>query len=36
MPFNWSVHTIWQYTSSPIDLNVFNGGLDRLQALATG
>jgi GH25 family lysozyme M1 (1,4-beta-N-acetylmuramidase) len=36
MPYKWPVHTIWQYTSSPIDLNVFNGGADRLAALASG
>ncbi len=36
MPFRWPVHTIWQFTSSPIDQNVFNGGADRLSALATG
>jgi lysozyme len=36
MPFRWPFHTIWQYTSSPIDQNVFNGGTDRLATLATG
>jgi lysozyme len=36
MPFRWPFHTIWQFTSSPIDQNVFNGGADRLAALATG
>ncbi|HEX7309031.1 lysozyme [Lentzea sp.] len=36
MPFQWPFHTIWQYTSSPIDQNVFNGGADRLAALASG
>lgn len=36
MPFKWPFHTIWQYTSSPIDQNVFNGGADRLAALAAG
>ena len=36
MPYKWPFHTIWQFTSSPIDQNVFNGGADRLAALATG
>ncbi|MGZ3144298.1 lysozyme [Lentzea chajnantorensis] len=36
MPFQWPFHTIWQFTSSPIDQNAFNGGADRLAALATG
>jgi len=36
MPYRWPIHTIWQYTSSPIDQNVFNGGADRLAALASG
>ncbi|PFG92898.1 lysozyme [Saccharopolyspora erythraea NRRL 2338] len=36
LPYNWGFHTIWQYTSSPIDQNSFNGGYDRLQALANG
>ncbi|GAB3287786.1 lysozyme [Parasphingorhabdus pacifica] len=36
LPYNWSVHTFWQYSSSPIDQNLFNGAYDRLQALATG
>lgn len=36
MPYRWPFHTIWQFTSSPIDQNVFNGGADRLAALATG
>ncbi|WP_277682158.1 lysozyme [Saccharomonospora azurea] len=36
LPYNWGYHTIWQYTSSPIDQNSFNGSYDRLQALATG
>ncbi|RKT84709.1 lysozyme [Saccharopolyspora antimicrobica] len=36
LPYNWGIWTIWQYTSSPIDKNTFNGGYDRLQALANG
>ncbi|GAA4610829.1 lysozyme [Saccharopolyspora hordei] len=36
LPHNWSVWTIWQYTSSPLDKNTFNGAYDRLQALANG
>ena len=36
LPFAWPFHTIWQYSSTPIDQNQFNGGYDRLQALATG
>ncbi len=36
LPAGWSVYTIWQYSSSSIDQNVFNGGYDRLQALANG
>jgi GH25 family lysozyme M1 (1,4-beta-N-acetylmuramidase) len=35
LPFNWSVYTLWQYSSSPIDQDTFNGGYDRLVALAT-
>jgi lysozyme len=36
LPFNWGVHTFWQYSSSPIDQNSFNGASDRLVALANG
>ena len=36
LPAGWSVHTFWQYTSSPLDQNSFNGAYDRLQALANG
>lgn len=35
LPSNWSVYTFWQYSSSPIDQNTFNGSQDRLVALAT-
>jgi GH25 family lysozyme M1 (1,4-beta-N-acetylmuramidase) len=34
LPFAWSVYTVWQYSSSPIDQNTFNGAYDRLQVLA--
>lgn len=30
----WGFRTFWQYTSSPLDQNQFNGAYDRLQALA--
>ncbi|MEU5852453.1 lysozyme [Saccharopolyspora shandongensis] len=36
LPYKWGVWTIWQYTSSPLDKNTFNGAYDRLQALANG
>lgn len=36
LPYDWSVWTFWQYTSSPLDQNYFNGAYDRLQALALG
>ena len=36
LPYRWSLYTFWQYSSSPIDQNVFNGAYDRLQALANG
>ncbi|WP_393097437.1 lysozyme [Streptomyces sp. LN325] len=39
LPAGWSFHTMWQYTSSgPTvgDHDRFNGGYDRLRALATG
>jgi GH25 family lysozyme M1 (1,4-beta-N-acetylmuramidase) len=36
LPINWGYYTVWQYTSSPLDLDVFNGATDRLQALANG
>jgi GH25 family lysozyme M1 (1,4-beta-N-acetylmuramidase) len=35
MPVGWSTYTVWQYSSSPIDQNTFNGGYDRLQVFAT-
>ncbi|WP_216211417.1 lysozyme [Amycolatopsis aidingensis] len=36
LPHGWGFYTFWQYTSSPIDQNTFNGAYDRLQVLATG
>jgi lysozyme len=36
LPYNWGVYTFWQYSSTPIDQNQFNGAYDRLQALARG
>ncbi|HEU5474093.1 MAG TPA: lysozyme [Actinophytocola sp.] len=34
LPCCWGFYTVWQYSSSPIDQNTFNGAIDRLQALA--
>jgi GH25 family lysozyme M1 (1,4-beta-N-acetylmuramidase) len=36
LPHGWTFHTFWQYTSSPIDYNRFNGSADRLRVLAKG
>ncbi|MGH3351492.1 MAG: GH25 family lysozyme [Nocardioides sp.] len=36
LPSGWGFYTFWQYTSSPLDQNTFNGAYDRLQALARG
>ncbi|MEU8225509.1 lysozyme [Kribbella sp. NPDC048915] len=36
LPGGWPFYTFWQYTSSPLDQNRFNGAYDRLQALANG
>lgn len=36
LPGGWPYHTIWQYSSSPIDQNRFNGDQTRLVALANG
>jgi len=35
LPYGWSYYTVWQYSSSPIDQNTFNGSYDRLQVFAT-
>ncbi|OLT38654.1 lysozyme [Saccharomonospora sp. CUA-673] len=36
LPNGWNYHTFWQYTSSPLDQNSFNGSYDRLRVLARG
>jgi len=36
LPSGWLTHTIWQYSSDPIDQNAFNGSESDLQELATG
>jgi GH25 family lysozyme M1 (1,4-beta-N-acetylmuramidase) len=36
LPGGWGFHTIWQHTDTPLDQDVFNGSLARLQALARG
>jgi GH25 family lysozyme M1 (1,4-beta-N-acetylmuramidase) len=36
LPAGWGFHTFWQYSSSPIDQDSFNGGYAGLQALARG
>jgi len=36
LPGSWPYYTFWQYTSSPLDQDYFNGTLDRLKVLATG
>jgi GH25 family lysozyme M1 (1,4-beta-N-acetylmuramidase) len=35
LPFNWGFYTVWQYSSSPIDQDSFNGSYDRLVVFAT-
>jgi GH25 family lysozyme M1 (1,4-beta-N-acetylmuramidase) len=35
LPYNWGTWTVWQYSSSPIDQNTFNGAYDRLVVFAT-
>jgi GH25 family lysozyme M1 (1,4-beta-N-acetylmuramidase) len=36
LPHRWTVHAIWQHSSTPIDQNLFNGTMDDLVALARG
>ncbi|MFI5607387.1 lysozyme [Amycolatopsis sp. NPDC051903] len=36
LPNGWGYYTVWQYTSSPLDQDTFNGAYDRVQALANG
>jgi lysozyme len=35
LPNAWGVYTVWQYSSSPIDQNTFNGDINRLVVFAT-
>jgi GH25 family lysozyme M1 (1,4-beta-N-acetylmuramidase) len=35
LPFNWGFYTVWQYSSTPIDQDTFNGAINQLQAFAT-
>lgn len=35
LPCCWGFYTVWQFSSTPIDQNSFNGDISRLQALAT-
>jgi lysozyme len=35
LPVGWGTYTVWQYSSSPIDQNTFNGAYDRLVVFAT-
>jgi hypothetical protein len=32
----WSYYTVWQYTSTPLDRDYFNGSYSRLRALTRG
>ncbi|MGJ7907925.1 lysozyme [Actinopolyspora sp. H202] len=36
LPHGWGFHTFWQYTSSPLDKNLFNGSYKQLERLARG
>ncbi len=36
LPGGWPFYTFWQWTSSPLDQDHFNGDYSRLQALANG
>lgn len=36
LPGGWPYYTMWQYTSSPIDKDYFNGDITRVKALANG
>jgi GH25 family lysozyme M1 (1,4-beta-N-acetylmuramidase) len=36
LPAGWQVYTFWQYTSTPLDQDTFNGNADRLRLFATG
>lgn len=32
----WDTYTFWQFTDTPLDINVFQGSIDQLRALASG
>ena len=34
LPYKWGTWTVWQYSSSPIDQDTFNGSYDRLLVFA--
>jgi GH25 family lysozyme M1 (1,4-beta-N-acetylmuramidase) len=36
LPGGWGFHTFWQWSSSPVDQDRFNGDQSRLVALANG
>lgn len=36
LPGGWKTWTLWQYTDSPIDQDMFNGSLAKLKAFAKG
>lgn len=35
LPYGWGYYTVWQYSDSPIDQDVFNGSATQLTAFAT-
>ncbi|UJW34026.1 lysozyme [Saccharothrix sp. AJ9571] len=35
LPYGWSFYSFWQYTSTPIDFNRWNGDYAQLQKMAT-
>jgi len=35
LPYNWSYYTVWQYSDSPMDQDVFNGSAAQLTTFAT-
>jgi GH25 family lysozyme M1 (1,4-beta-N-acetylmuramidase) len=35
LPYDWGTWTVWQYSSSPIDQDTWNGSYDRLVVFAT-
>lgn len=34
-PYGWSTHSFWQYSTTPVDQNVWNGTVERLRYFAT-